>query len=70
MIKGQFTLEIGLNRCLNEKNGSAQPDHRYASGQMGQAARQADPKDIEKGMKQSEGNYSFMTLGERQIRTY
>jgi len=35
-------------------------------GQMGQAARQADPKEIEKGMKQSEAIISSMTLKERR----
>jgi signal recognition particle subunit SRP54 len=35
-------------------------------GQMGKAARQADPKDIEKGMKQSEAIIHSMTLKERR----
>ena len=35
-------------------------------GQMGQAARQADPKDIEKGMKQSEAIINSMTVKERR----
>jgi signal recognition particle subunit SRP54 len=35
-------------------------------GQMGQAARQADPKDIEKGMKQSEAIIYSMTINERR----
>ena len=35
-------------------------------GQIGQAARQADPKDIEKGMKQSEAIIYSMTLKERR----
>jgi signal recognition particle subunit SRP54 len=35
-------------------------------GQLGQAARQADPKEIEKGMKQSEAIIFSMTLNERR----
>jgi signal recognition particle subunit SRP54 len=35
-------------------------------GQMGQAARQVDPKDIEKTFKQSEAVINSMTLKERR----
>ena len=35
-------------------------------GQFGQAARQADPKDIEKNMQQSEAILSSMTIRERR----
>jgi signal recognition particle subunit SRP54 len=35
-------------------------------GQLGQAARQVDPKDIEKNFKQSEAIINSMTLKERR----
>ena len=35
-------------------------------GQLGQAARQADPKEVEKALKQSEAIINSMTLKERR----
>ena len=67
MIKGQFTLEDWLEQMSQmKKMGPLSQIIDMLPGQMGQAARQADPKDIEKGMKQSEAIIHSMTLGERR----
>jgi signal recognition particle subunit SRP54 len=67
MLKGQFTLEDWLEQMSQmKKMGPLSQIMDMLPGQMGQAARQADPKDIEKGMKQSEAIIYSMTLKERR----
>src|ERR1700690_978238 len=67
MMKGQFTLEDWLDQMSQmKKMGPLSQIMDMLPGQMGQAARQADPKDIEKGMKQSEAIIYSMTLKERR----
>jgi len=67
MLKGQFTLEDWLDQMSQmKKMGPLGQIMDMLPGQMGQAARQADPKDIEKGMKQSEAIIYSMTLKERR----
>ncbi len=67
MLKGQFTLEDWLDQMSQmKKMGPLSQIMDMLPGQMGQAARQADPKDIEKGMKQSEAIIYSMTLKERR----
>ena len=67
MMKGQFTLEDFLDQMKQmKKMGPLAQIMDMLPGQMGQAARQADPKEIEKGMKQSEAIISSMTLKERR----
>ncbi|MCL5611761.1 MAG: signal recognition particle protein [Chloroflexi bacterium] len=67
MMKGQFTLEDFLEQMKQmKKMGPLSQIMDMLPGQMGQAARQADPKDIEKGMKQSEAIIHSMTLKERR----
>ena len=67
MMKGQFTLEDWLEQMSQmKKMGPLSQIMDMLPGQMGQAARQADPKDIEKGMKQSEAIIHSMTLKERR----
>ena len=66
MLKGQFTLEDWLEQMTQmKKMGPLSQIMDMLPGQMGQAARQADPKDIEKGMKQSEAIIHSMTVKER-----
>jgi signal recognition particle subunit SRP54 len=67
MMNGQFTLEDWLEQMSQmKKMGPLSQIMDMLPGQMGQAARQADPKDIEKGMKQSEAIIHSMTLKERR----
>jgi signal recognition particle subunit SRP54 len=67
MLKGQFTLEDWLEQMTQmKKMGPLSQIMDMLPGQMGQAARQADPKDIEKGMKQSEAIINSMTVKERR----
>jgi signal recognition particle subunit SRP54 len=67
MMKGQFTLEDWLDQMKQvKKMGSLSQVMDMLPGQFGQAARQADPKDIEKGMKQSEAIIFSMTVKERR----
>jgi signal recognition particle subunit SRP54 len=67
MMKGQFTLEDWLEQMKQIKRmGSMGQIMDMLPGQMGQAARQADPKEIEKGLKQSEAIIYSMTLKERR----
>ena len=67
MLKGQFTLQDWLDQMSQmKKMGPLSQIMDMLPGQMGQAARQADPKDIEKGMKQSEAIIYSMTLKERR----
>ena len=67
MMKGQFTLEDFLEQMKQmKKMGPLSQIMDMLPGQMGQAARQADPKEVEKGMKQSEAIISSMTFKERR----
>ncbi|MGA7192817.1 MAG: signal recognition particle protein [Anaerolineales bacterium] len=67
MMKGQFTLEDFLEQMKQmKKMGPLSQMMDMLPGQFGQAARQADPKDIEKNMKQSEAIISSMTIKERR----
>ncbi len=67
MMKGQFTLEDWLDQMKQvRKMGSISQIMDMLPGQMGQAARQADPKDIEKNMQQSEAIIFSMTIKERR----
>ena len=67
MMKGQFSLEDWLDQMKQmKKMGPLAQIMDMLPGQMGQAARQIDPKDIEKNFKQSEAIISSMTLKERR----
>ncbi len=67
LMKGQFTLEDWLEQMKQvKKMGSMSQIMDMLPGQLGQAARQADPRDIERSMKQSEAIVSSMTLQERR----
>ncbi len=67
MMKGQFTLEDFLEQMKQmKKMGPLSQMMDMLPGQFGQAARQADPKDIERNMKQSEAIISSMTIKERR----
>jgi len=67
LMKGSFTLEDFLEQMKQmKKMGPLAQIMDMLPGQMGQAARQADPKDIEKSMKQSEAIIHSMTLKERR----
>ncbi len=67
MIKGQFTLEDFLDQMRQmKKMGPLAQIMDMLPGQFGQAARQVDPKDIEKNFKTSEAIISSMTLKERR----
>ncbi|MGZ6317189.1 MAG: signal recognition particle protein [Anaerolineales bacterium] len=67
MMKGQFTMEDWLEQMKQvKKMGSMSQIMDMLPGQLGQAARQADPKVMERGMKQSEAIIFSMTLHERR----
>jgi len=67
LMKGQFTLEDWLEQMKQvKKMGSMSQIMDMLPGQLGQAARQADPRDIERGMKQSEAIIFSMTRQERR----
>ena len=67
MMKGQFTLEDWLEQMKQvKKMGSMSQLMDMLPGQLGQAARQTDPREIEKGMKQSEAIMFSMTPQERR----
>jgi signal recognition particle subunit SRP54 len=67
LLKGQFTLEDWLEQMTQmKKMGPLSQIMEMLPGQMGQAARQADPQDVEKGMKQSEAIIYSMTMKERR----
>ncbi|MBI5295992.1 MAG: signal recognition particle protein [Chloroflexi bacterium] len=67
MMKGQFTLEDFLDQMRQmKKMGPLAQIMDMLPGQFGQAARQVDPKDIEKNFKTSEAIISSMTLKERR----
>jgi signal recognition particle subunit SRP54 len=67
MMKGQFTLEDWLDQMKQmRKMGPLAQIMDMLPGQMGQAARQVDPNDIEKNFKQSEAIINSMTRKERR----
>jgi len=67
MMKGQFTLEDWLDQMKQvRKMGSMSQIMDMLPGQMGKAARQADPQDLEKSMQQSEAIIFSMTVKERR----
>lgn len=67
LLKGQFTLEDWLEQMAQmKKMGPLSQIMEMLPGQMGQAARQADPQELEKGMKQSEAIIYSMTVKERR----
>lgn len=67
MLKGQFTLEDWLEQMSQmKKMGSLAQIMDMLPGQMGQAARQVDPKEVEAGMKRSEAIIYSMTINERR----
>ncbi len=67
MMKGQFTLEDWLEQMKQvRKMGSLGQLMDMLPGQFGQAARQADPQEVERSMKQSEAILHSMTLKERR----
>jgi signal recognition particle subunit SRP54 len=67
MMKGRFTLEDWLEQMKQvRKMGSMSQIMDMLPGGMGQAARQADPKDLERSMQQSEAIIYSMTIQERR----
>jgi signal recognition particle subunit SRP54 len=67
MMKGQFTLEDWLDQMKQmKKMGPLAQIMDMLPGQMGQAARQIDPKDVERTFKQSEAIINSMTIKERR----
>jgi signal recognition particle subunit SRP54 len=67
MMKGQFTLEDWLDQMKQMKRmGPLSQIMDMLPGQLGQAARQVDPKEIEKTFKQSEAIINSMTRQERR----
>ena len=67
MLKGQFTLEDWLDQMKQmKKMGPLAQIIDMLPGQMGQAARQVDPKEVEKTFKQSEAIINSMTRKERR----
>ena len=67
MMKGQFTLEDWLDQMKQmKKMGPLGQIMDMLPGQLGQAARQIDPKDIDKNFKQTEAIINSMTIKERR----
>lgn len=67
LMKGEFSLEDWLEQMKQmKKMGPLAQIMEMLPGQMGQAARQIDPRDIEKNFKQTEAIINSMTLKERQ----
>jgi len=67
MMQGQFTLEDWLDQMKQmKKMGPLAQIMDMLPGQLGQAARQVDPKEIEKTFKQSEAIINSMTVKERR----
>ena len=59
-MKGQFTLEDWLDQMKQmKKMGPLSQIMDMLPGQMGQAARQADPKDIEKELQAIRSHHQF-----------
>jgi len=67
MMQGQFTLEDWLDQMKQmKKMGPLGQIMDMLPGQMGQAARQVDPQQIEDSFKQSEAIINSMTVKERR----
>ena len=67
MMKGQFTLEDWLDQMKQmKKMGPLGQIMDMLPGQLGQAARQVDPKEIDKNFKQTEAIINSMTIKERR----
>jgi signal recognition particle subunit SRP54 len=67
LMKGQFTLEDWLEQMKQvKKMGSMSQIMDMLPGQLGQAARQTDPQEVERGLKQSEAIMLSMTQQERR----
>jgi signal recognition particle subunit SRP54 len=67
MLKGQFTLEDWLDQMKQvKKMGPLAQLMEMLPGQLGQAARQLDPQDMERTFKQSEAIINSMTIQERR----
>jgi signal recognition particle subunit SRP54 len=67
MMKGHFSLEDWLDQMKQmKKMGPLAQIMDMLPGQMGQAARQVDPKDIEKNFKSTEAIINSMTRKERR----
>ncbi len=67
LMKGKFTFEDWLDQMKQvKKMGPLGQMMDMLPGQMGQAARQADPNEIEKQLKRSEAIIYSMTIQERR----
>ena len=67
MMKGRFTLEDWLDQMKQmKKMGPLGQIMDMLPGQLGQAARQVDPNDIEKNFRQTEAIINSMTRKERR----
>jgi len=67
LMKGQFTFEDWLEQMKQmKKMGPLGQMMDMLPGQLGQAARQADPQDVEKQLKRSEAIINSMTIKERR----
>lgn len=67
LMQGQFSLEDWLEQMKQfKKMGPISQVMDLLPGQLGQAARQADPKEIEKSFKTSEAIIHSMTREERR----
>ncbi|MBI5935644.1 MAG: signal recognition particle protein [Chloroflexi bacterium] len=67
MMKGQFSLEDFLDQMKQmKKMGPLSQVLEMMPGQLGAAAKQLDPKDVEKNFKRSEAIINSMTIKERR----
>jgi signal recognition particle subunit SRP54 len=67
LMKGQFTFEDWLDQMKQmKKMGPLGQMMDMLPGQLGQAARQADPNEVETQLKRSEAIINSMTLQERR----
>ena len=67
LMKGQFTFEDWLEQMKQmKKMGPLGQVMDMLPGQLGQAARQADPNDVENQVKRSEPIIKSMTIKERR----
>jgi signal recognition particle subunit SRP54 len=67
MLKGQFSLEDWLDQMKQmKKMGPLSQILEMLPGQMGQAARQVDPRDIEANFRSTEAIINSMTPAERR----
>jgi signal recognition particle subunit SRP54 len=67
MLSGRFDLEDFMNQLRQiKKMGPLSQLLEMMPGQMGQMAKQVDPKDAEKNLKKTEAIISSMTVKERR----